>query len=208
MIKKTLAILFATLIATLGANNIQAQNGEKILDKIESIGKKHNTITGDLTQVRTTAAKSKIDMSGSLNYTDQSQFAINYSTPKGNRTVINGQNMLLIAKGKTQKFNLPKSPSMQKLANFLLDAMGGKVRNIANSNNADYSVSEADGNYVVEMTARKKAAKGYASIRLVYRQSDCIMIEMETVEFSGVANLYKMSSIKVNGSIDKTAFDF
>ena len=208
MIKKTLAILFATLIATLGANNIQAQNGEKILDKIESIGKKHNTITGDLTQVRTTAAKSKIDMSGSLNYTDQSQFAINYSTPKGNRTVINGQNMLLIAKGKTQKFNLPKSPSMQKLANFLLDAMGGKVRNIANSNNADYSVSEADGNYVVEMMARKKAAKGYASIRLVYRQSDCIMIEMETVEFSGVANLYKMSSIKVNGSIDNTAFDF
>ena len=200
--------IILTSLAIIFGLNLFAQNEEKILDKIESMGKKHSSVTGALTQVRTTAAKSKIDMEGTLSFTDQSQFAINYTKPAGNRTVINDQNMLLIAKGKTQKFNLPKSPSMQKLASFLLDAMGGQVRNIANMNNADYKVSDIDGKYVVEMTAKKKAAKGYSKIRLVYRQSDCVMVEMETVEFSGMCNLYKMTNIKVNGPVDKSAFNF
>lgn len=207
--KKTLVLLLAALsfqFATISSGF--AQGGDKTLDKIESVGKKHTSITGSLTQVRTTAAKAKIDMAGTLYYTDKTQFAIDYTTPAGNRTVINGQNMLLIAKGKNQKFNLPKSPSMQKLADFLIDAMAGRVRKIATSNNADYSVKESSGTYTVEMTAKKKAAKGFASIRLVYRQSDCVMTEMETVDFSGVSNLYKMTDIKVNTPVDETAFKF
>ena len=114
--------------------------------------------------------------------------------------------MLLVAKGKNQKFNLPKSPSMQKLASFLLDALGGKVRNIANSNNASYTVSEEGNTYVVEMTARKKAAKGYSYIKLVYRQSDGVMTFMETREFSGVSNTYTLTDIRRNSSIDKSVY--
>lgn len=202
-------ILPIVLFSLFGYTNAAfAQGDDKSLDKIETVGKKHTTITGSLTQVRTTAAKAKIDMAGTLYYTDKNQFAINYSTPAGNRTVINGQSMLLIAKGKNQKFNLPKSPSMQKLASFLIDAMAGRVKEIATSNNADYTVKESGGTYTVEMTARKKAAKGFSSIRLVYRQSDCVMTEMETVDFSGVSNLYKMTDIKVNGPVDDSAFKF
>ena len=200
------SFIFPVLL--LSIFNVSFAQGDKSLDKIEAAGKKHTAITGALTQVRTTASKAKIDMAGTLSYTDKSQFAINYSTPAGNRTVINGQNMLLIAKGKTQKFNLQKNQSMQKLATFLLDAMGGRVRAIANANNADYTVSEAGGSITVQMTARKKAAKGYSSIRLVYRQSDCVMTEMETVEFNGVSNLYKLSGIKVNAAVDAAAFKF
>ena len=202
-------IIPALLLTLFGLqfSNIQAQ-GDKSLDKIETVGKKHVSITGSLVQVRTTAAKAKIDMAGTLYYTDKNQFAINYATPAGNRTVINGQGMLLIAKGKNQKFNLQKNPPMQKLANFLIDAMAGRVREIATSNNADYTVKENGGNYVVEMTARKKAAKGFSSIRLVHRQSDCVMVEMETVDFSGVSNLYKMTDIKVNTAVDAAVFNF
>jgi len=204
--KKTLVLLLAVLTFQFATISNSFAQGDKALDKIESVGKKHTSITGSLTQVRTTAAKAKIDMAGTLYYTDKTQFAINYTTPAGNRTVINGQNMLLIAKGKNQKFNLPKSPSMQKLADFLIDAMAGRVKEIATSNNANYTVKESGGTYTVEMTARKKAAKGFSSIRLVYRQNDCVMTEMETVDFSGVSNLYKMTDIKVNTAVDESAF--
>ena len=204
---KTFTIIFCTVATALG---VQAQQNDKALDKIEAAGRNHTAITGTLTQVRTTAAKAKIDMAGTLAYTDQSQFAINYTTPAGNRTVINGQNMLLVdkAKNKNQKFNLQKNASMQKLATFLIDAMAGRVRSIAEANNADCTVTEAGGNLTVAMTARKKAAKGFASIRLVYRQSDCVMTEMETVEFNGQSNHYKLAEIKVNVKPDASAFAF
>ena len=97
---------------------------------------------------------------------------------------------------------------MQKLATFLIDAMAGRVRSIAEANNADCTVTEAGGNITVAMTARKKAAKGFASIRLVYRQSDCVMTEMETVELNGQSNLYKLAEIKVNVKPDTSAFTF
>lgn len=202
---KTLKTFFLPILFLSILNTTFAQT-DNTLDKIETAGKKHTTVTGSLTQVRTTASKSKTDMAGALSYTDKSQFAINYTAPAGNRTVINGQNMLLVAKGKTQKFNLQKNQSMQKLASFLLDAMSGRVRGIASANNADYTVSESGGYITVQMKARKKAAKGYSSIRLVYRQSDFVMTEMETVEFSGVSNQYKMTDIKVNKPVDEAAF--
>lgn len=195
-----------TIAAVAMAMFAFADNSETILDKIENCGKKNTTITGSLAQVRTTAAKAKINMSGTLYFTASNMFSILYSDPAGNKTVINNQSMLLVAKGKNQKFNLPKSPSMQKLASFLLDAMGGKVRNIANSNNASYTVSEEGNTYVVEMTARKKAAKGYSYIKLVYRQSDGVMTFMETREFSGVSNTYTLTDICRNSSIDKSVY--
>ena len=34
------------------------------------------------------------------------------------------------------------------------------------------------------------------------------MTEMETVDFSGVSNLYKMTDIKVNGPVDDSTFKF
>ena len=203
-IKKIKSLILPVLFLSI-LNTAYAQ-ADKTLDKIEAFGKKHTSIAGSLAQSRTTVSKTKSDMAGTLSYTDKSQFAINYTEPAGNRTVINGQDMLLVAKGKTQKFNLQKNQPMRKLASFLLDAMAGRVRSIATANNADYTVSESGGNVTVQMTARKKAAKGYSSIRLVYRQSDCVMTEMETVEFNGVSNLYKMSNIKVNAAIDPAAF--
>ena len=203
---KKIKLFLLLLVSVISVTPALGQNADKTLDKIENAGKNHSAITGSLAQVRTTAAKAKTDMTGTLSFTDKSQFAINYTTPAGNRTVIDGSNMLLIANGKTQKFNLQKNASMKKLATFLLDAMGGRVRQIADANNADYTVAESGGQITVQMKARKKAVKGYSSIRLVYRQSDCVMTEMETVEFSGVSNLYKMSNIKVNTAIDPAAF--
>lgn len=200
---KKILVALAALFLTFGA--FAAEN-EAILDKIETAGKKHSTITGALAQTKTTAAKAKIDMVGTLYFTAPKLFAIKYTKPANDRTVVNETSMLVNRKGEPKKYTLKSTPSMKNLADFLLNAMSGNVRAIAKGNNADYTISEEGGNYVIVLTARKKAAKGYSLITLTYRKSDCVMVKMETKEFNGVVNNYVLSDIKVNSTIDKGVY--
>ena len=66
---------------------------------------------------------------------------------------------------------------------------------------------EAGGNYVVTLTARKKASKGYSKITLKYRKSDCLITGLSLEEFSGAVNTYVLSSLRTGETIPPAVFN-
>ena len=99
---------------------------------------------------------------------------------------------------KASSFNTAKNPLMAQLRNVLLLCVSGKVKEAADSNDAEISVESASGFYVITLTSRTKSSRGYSKVVLKYSKTSGILSEMETTEMSQIVNLYQMSGIKVN----------
>ncbi len=198
--------LFAVLAAfALSVCAVFAQDSR--LDKIQKAGNSVSRITADFVQTRIIAASGKVvKSSGKLYYTDQSQLSMQYVKPSGDVLVIDGGLMYLNRGGKANNFDLTKNKLMSSLSSMLLGCIAGNAGQVADANNADISVSESGNDYVVTIKARNQAVRGYSDIVLNYRKSDCLLVKMDITEFSGIRNVYEMSSIDARAAVDSSVF--
>lgn len=197
-------VLFFTVFCLMATVN--AGNGD-ILAKISQAGKQRSSIESPFVQSRTTAAKVKTNLEGTLYFKNPGQLSMIYSQPATERVILNGNSLHITTNGKKANYDLSKNPTMRKLANFLCQSMTGQVENIATANNANYNISDDGKNYMVTLTAKKTAAQGFSKITLYYRKSDCVLVKMETVEFNKMVNTYELKGVKTNGTINKSVFE-
>ncbi len=198
--------LFAVLAAfALSVCAVFAQDSR--LDKIQKAGNAVSRITADFVQTRIIVASGKVvKSSGKLHYTDKGQLSMQYVKPAGDVLVIDGSSMYLSRSGKVNNFDLSKNKLMSSLSSMLLGCIAGNAEQVAGANNADISVSESGNDYVVTMKARTQAVRGYSDIVLNYRKSDCLLVKMDITEFSGIRNVYEMSSVDTRTAVDGAVF--
>ncbi|MBQ1866465.1 MAG: outer membrane lipoprotein carrier protein LolA [Bacteroidales bacterium] len=192
---KSFFLTFAALFAGLVICN--AQN-----DALSFIAKKNagvSSLESSFKHTKTMKTSGKVTVSsGTLYYVAPDKLSMLYEAPSTDYLVINGDTMDISRGDKASSFNTAKNPLMAQLRNVLLLCVSGKVKEAADSNDAEISVESASGFYVITLTSRTKSSRGYSKVVLKYSKTTGILSEMETTEMSQIVNLYQMSGIKVN----------
>ena len=120
--------------------------------------------------------------------------------------VINGDNVYIRRGGKVNRFDTSKVPSMKGLSATLTLGMAGKIKEIAETNNAIYNIEDGAKEYKVTIAARAKAPRGYSRIVMTFRKSDCMVTSLETTEFNGMVNSYTLAGFSKNVPVDDSVF--
>lgn len=177
-----------------------ADNSAYILSHIESLNANVKTLSARFEQTKTMpGGKVNIKSEGDFEYAlEGDKFSMIYSKPAGENFIIDGKTLSMCRGGKSSKFDLTKTPSMNALANTLLYSVKGTLRRLSNEVNANIATEETSKEYIVTLTAKKKEAKGYAKIVLSYDKNSCILQDMLMEEFTGIKTEYKMLGIKKN----------
>ena len=192
---KSIFLAFAAFFAGLVMCNAQD-------DALSFIAKKNagvSSLESSFKHTKTMKTSGKVTVSsGTLYYIAPDKLSMLYAAPSTDYLVINGDTMDISRGDRTASYNTAKNPLMAQLRDVLLLCISGKVKEAAESNDADIAVESSSGSYVVTLTARTKSSRGYSKVVLKYSKTTGILSEMETAEMSQIVNLYQMSGIKVN----------
>ena len=203
--KRIFTIFSAVVISLIGGNALSAQDA--ILQKIEKAGSAFTTIEASFTQTRTIKASGNTTVSkGDLYFNSPSQLAMIYSQPSGELLIINGDAIHLNRAGKGTTYDSSKVASFRSLRNTLLDCIQGKVSKVASDNDASMTVADTKDGYLVTIKAKTASPRGYSSVSLLYRKSDCVVVKMILDEFSGIKTVYDMAGIKLGTPVDSAKF--
>lgn len=201
--KKTItAIILALSVLTARAGNDQS------LDALKSKCLQYQTLTATFSQAKVLLSGKKITSGGKLYFSAPDRMSMIYDNPEGDLFIIDGSN-LYMSKGKiAHLYDTKKNALMGSLSATLLHCVRGEVEALAAENDADIKVESLKGSVQVTITARKKVAKGYSSIILLYNASNATLTRMELVEPNGIRNIYEMSSFAVNPSVDDAVYSY
>ncbi len=191
--------LFLALAAifTLGSAGAFAADSD-IYEKIEKANAGKTDVQGHFDHSRLIKASGKtVKMEGILYYSAPDKLGMHYTTPRGDKLVINGSRLFIhnaqFADGRL--FDTKSNPVMAGLSGTLLNCIKGKVKQVS-ADNAAKAVLKDDGkNYVITMTVDKKSSRGYSKIVVNYRKSDCVLVKMVTESDAGVVNTYAISDV-------------
>ena len=194
MRKLLFAIATCCILGTLSAAAADAD----VYAKIEKANASKTNMQGHFDHTRLIKASGKtVKMEGVLYFTAPDKLGMHYTTPRGDKLVINGRNVFLhnaqYADGRL--FDTASNPIMAGLSATLLNCIKGKVQTVATDNDATLSLKDDGRNYVITATVNKKSARGYSKIIVTYRKSDCILVKMVTETDAGVVNTYDISDI-------------
>ena len=174
-----------------------AASDEEILDKIEKANAALPAAQSHFDHSRFIKASGKtINMEGAMYFVPPEKLRMQYTTPATDLTLVNGKIMYLQrGSGPANVFDTEKNQIMGVLRNSLLYSIRGKMRDVAKENDGTVTVTEEAKNYIVTVSAKKKAPRGYSRITVTFRKSDCLPVVMVMEEFSGTVNTYTMSDI-------------
>lgn len=174
-----------------------AASNDEILDKIEKANASLPAAQSHFDHSRFIKASGKtINMEGVMYFVPPEKLRMQYTTPPTDLMMIN-TNIMYIRRNSDigTVFNTDKNQMMAVLRNSLLYSIRGKMRDVAKENDGAITVTEEAKNYVVTVSAKKKAPRGYSRITVTFRKSDCLPVVMVMEDFSGMINTYTMSDI-------------
>lgn len=183
--------IILTAIALLCAGALFAQKTGEVLSTIEKNGGK--VISGRFVEVRTPApatGNKPSTFNGDIIFKPETFLSMMYDNK--DLFSIDGNTMVISHDGANQTFDLTKNLMMRSLSNTLLDALNGVLLKLAVEQDANIEACRNGNDYVVTLTAKKKAARGYCKIVAVYKASDCSLYKMTMEEFSGASTTYSL----------------
>lgn len=178
-----------------------------VLTKIKNANAQIKTIESSFKESKKLKANGKvIDKQGTFYFSATSKLSMLYSNPDGEKTVINGKDMLLIHDGKTRTFNTDKNARMRNLSTILLCAVHGEIEKLCEDVSATYTATEKGDSYFVVINATKKSGKGYSKIEITYAKADGLIKQMVMTENSGDVTTYTLSGAVKNKAIAESNF--
>ena len=186
--KKTLFAIAALLACTF---SLSAQSSAEILSKIEKAQNGGKQIAASrFFELRSSADRTvqPVKLEGKLSYTPADNLQMNYDN--GELFSIEGNKMTIRRDGTEQVFDTAKNLMMKGLSHALLYMFQGRLNNLATEQNADIAATKEGSEYVVTITARKKAARGYSRTIIRYDARNCSLRNMQMDEFSGASTYY------------------
>lgn len=184
--------IIVCILAALCALSMNAQNSEQIISKIEKAYTSSKTVQDKFSEVFTPADKSlKQKMRDGRFEFKPGYFKMDYSN--GDIFLIEGTTMTIKNGPASQTFDLTKNLMMKNLSSTLTYVFQSQLTKLATEQNADITATK-DGNfYLVTLTAKKKAPRGYSQIVAYYRISDCKLYSLRMDEFTGASTFYSIA---------------
>lgn len=179
-----------------------------VLDQIEKANANVKTLTSPFTQAKTSASTGAVKHSaGTLYYTAPDKVAQHYTQPATDLFVINGDKLYMVRNGKKMLFDTSKNAPMRALSNTLIYCIQGRVRTLADENEADITVTSDAKHHIVTLTSKKRVPRGYKKIVLHYAKANGTLHTMQMDEINGNSTLYTMTGYKIGVAIDAKQFD-
>lgn len=203
IIVKTVAMIAAVCMA---APAVSATENKKDLETLEQKNISVKGFSGTFLQTKVLVNKKEIKSEGMLYFSNPDKMSMIYSNPEGDKFIINAGKMGITKGEKTNIFDLGKNKSMKSLAITLLYSMQGNIDDLAEACDADVDARKTSAGWKIELKARKKAPKGYATIELEYSPDGTIK-SMRMTEFNGISTLYEMASLKKGPQTDEKVFE-
>ena len=201
MTKKIITLVLAMFAVTAFADDAA------VLTKIKNANAQIKTIESSFKESKKLKANGKvIDKQGTFYFSATSKLSMLYSNPEGEKTVINGKDMLLIHDGKTRTFKTDKNARMRNLSTILLCAVHGEIEKLCEDVSATYTATEKGDSYFVVINATKKSGKGYSNIEITYAKADGLIKQMVMTENSGDVTTYTLSGAVKNKAIAESNF--
>ena len=187
--KKTALCIIPLLAAALSLN---AQNSADIISRIEKAYATPKTVETAFSEVYTSfdATVPQKNRDGNLNY-NAGSIRMDYSN--GDLFEVSGNTMTIKNGSAKQVFDLAKNIMMKGLSNTLNYAFQGQLTKLAAEHDADITASKDGKFYLITLTARKKAPRGYSKIVAYYRIADCLLTSMRMDEFNGASTFYTIN---------------
>lgn len=133
------------------------------------------------------------EMAGHLTFDGVDHLTMDYTEPEGEFFYIEGNKVKMNLYGKKAELDANKVKMVKLQRATLLNCLSGNWEQAAVDNNAETTVTEADGLRNVVITAKGKVPRGgYASVELTYRINDGALIKMVLEEAVGIVNTYEM----------------
>lgn len=195
-----------TLIVALFATAAFADD-TAILTKIKSANAQIKSIESAFKETKVQKVNGKkVDKNGSFYFVAPSKLAMLYIDPAGDKTVINGKEMLVKNASRNRAFNTDKNARMKQLSTILLCAIHGEIEALCEAVSATSTASEKGDSYVVVINATKKSSKGYSKIEITYAKTDGLIRQMVMTENNGDVTTYSLSGATKNKTIADSHF--
>ncbi len=201
MTKKIITLVLAMFAVAAFADDAA------VLTKIKNANAQIKTIESSFKEVKKLKVTGKtIEKQGTFYFSATSKLSMLYSNPAGEKTVINGADLLLVRDGKTRTFKTDKNARMKNLSTILLSAVHGEIEKLCQEVSATYTATESGDSYLVVITATKKSSKGYTRIEITYNKADGLIKQMVMTENSGDITTYTLSGTVKNKAIAESNF--
>ena len=198
--------LFTILLAFFGIAAMQLPAAD-VPAKIGTAGAALTTMEASFTHVKTVKATGKsTTFTGTYYYSATDRLAMHYDQASEG-LVLNADRFFIRRGGKANKGHIKNVKQMEQLSALLFACIRGEVQKVADENNATLAVKTEKGAWVITLTAKKKASKGYANIILRYRQDDGLLEALRFEEFNGNVNDYTLKDCKTGAVIPAAKFD-
>ena len=148
----------------------------------------------DFTQTKVMKISGKTtEKAGHLVFDGNDHLTMTYSMPAGEYFIIEGNNVKINMDGKKTELNAEKVKMVELQRATLLNCLAGNWEQAAIDNNAETTVTKADGLKTISIVAQGKIPKGgYKSVELTYRVSDGVLTRMVLEEAVGIINTYEI----------------
>lgn len=148
----------------------------------------------DFTQTRVMKVSGKtITKVGHLVFDGDEQLSMNYTTPEGEYFVVDGNTVKINMDGKKVELDAEKVPMVKLQRATLLNCLSGNWQKAAVDNNAEATVTDAQGFRTVVLKVNGKVPRGgYSSMELTYRLSNHVLTKMTLEEAIGTINTYEI----------------
>jgi len=187
--KRTIVCLAAIAACTF---SLRAQDSASIIALIEKAYSTPKAVSTNFSETYSSYDSSVPQKvrDGKLSY-DAGNIEMNYTN--GDKFIIIGNTMTIKTGSQNMTFDLTKNIMMKGLSHTLDYAFEGQLSKLAAEQNADITASREGDFYLVTLTARKKAPRGYSCIVAYYRVKDCLINSMRMDEFNGASTYYTIT---------------
>ncbi len=153
-----------------------------------------NTIETDFTQTKVIKLSGKTTLkAGHLVFDGKDHLTMNYSEPKGEYFIIDGNLIKINLNGSNITLDAEKKEKVKLQRATLLNCLSNNWEQAAADNEADLSITEKDGlRHVLIKTKGKVPKSGYTCVELTYRINDGKLTKMMLEEAIGIINTYEL----------------
>lgn len=151
-------------------------------------------INTDFTQTKLMKLSRKTtDKAGHITFDGVDKLTMNYTDPKGDFFIIEGNMVKINMDGKKAELDAEKAKMVKLQRSTLLNCLSGNWEQAAIDNDAETTITEKDGYKTILIQAKGKVPMGgYKSVELTYRLSDNVLTRMVLEEAIGIINTYVM----------------
>ena len=152
------------------------------------------TYDTDFTQTKVMKLSGKTTLkAGHLVFDGNDHLTMNYSDPKGEYFIVEGNLVKMNMNGTKTTLDAEKMNKVKLQRATLLNCLSGNWEQAAADNEAELIIKEENGMRNVLIQTKGKVSKsGYSSVELTYRLSDGTLTKMILDEAIGIKNIYEL----------------